>query len=116
MKNISEKALRVKYTRLQEKLLQSSTVILKLENFNYTLFEKKITNIYKKIENMPDIRADSSYLVLLKNFANLTIRTINNEKLKPQEKRDLLLKEVNLLQKQKKRSIYKRSKKIDEDD
>ncbi len=116
MRDVSEKALRVKYTRLQEKLLQSSTTILKLENFNYPLFEKKIKKIYEKIENLPEVRADSSYLILLKNFTNLTIRTINSEKLKPQEKREILLKEVNLLQKQKNRSIYKRSKKIDEND
>ncbi len=112
----NEKALRVKYMRLHEKLLQSSTIILKLEHFNYEQFNKKILNIHSKIQKMPKINIDSSYMKSLKNFSELVIRTLENEKLHPEKKRELLLKEVNLLQKQKNRTIYKRTKHINEDD
>ena len=112
----NEKALRIKYMRLHEKLLQSSTIILKLEHFNYELFEKKILNIHNKIQKLPKINADSSYMKSLKDFNELIIRTLENEKLHPEKKREILLKEVNLLQKQKNKTVYKRNKYISEDD
>jgi len=111
-----ERALRVKYMRLQEKLLQSSITILKLENFNYELFQKKILKILVKIDNISEIRTDSSYLNSLKNFSELLKRTLQNNRLKVEEKKEILLKEANLIQKQKNKKLYKRTKHICEDD
>jgi hypothetical protein len=105
-----DRALRVKHMRLLEKFLRSSMTILKLENFDYDLFEKRSKKIYGLLENLKEIRVDSSYLKTLKNFTDLTIRTIDNENLKIEEKRNLLLKEVNLIDKNKNRSIYKKDK------
>jgi len=113
MKLYHEKASRVKYMRLQEKLLQSSITILKLENFNYELFQKRIFKILVKIENIPEIRTDSSYLNSLKNFSELLTRTLQNDRLKIEEKKEILLKEANLIQKQKNKKLYKRKKHID---
>lgn len=110
-----EKAARIKYMRLQEKLLQSSLTILKLENFNYELFEKKILKIYDKIDKIPAIRTDSSYLNSLKNFSELLIRTLQNEKLDISKKREILLKEANLIHKEKNKNIYKRQKRVQEE-
>jgi len=109
MKQI-DKSLRVKHMRLLEKFLRSSATILKLENFNYDLFEKRSRKIYSLIQNLKEMRVDSSYLKSLKNFTELTMRTIDNEVLKTQEKRDILLKEVNLIDKNKNRTIYKKDK------
>ncbi|MDX1809466.1 MAG: hypothetical protein R3331_07990 [Sulfurospirillaceae bacterium] len=106
----SEKALRVKYMRLLEKFLKSCENILKLENFNYILFEKKITKIYTQIQDLKDLRLDSTYLNSLKSFTDLVIRVLNNENMSKEEKRILLLKEVNQICKQKKGSTYKREK------
>lgn len=105
-----DKALRVKHMRLLEKFLRSSATILKLENFNYDLFEQRSRKIYGLIQNLKEMRVDSSYLKSLKNFTELTMRTIDNEDLKTQEKRDILLKEVNLIDKNKNRTIYKKEK------
>ena len=111
-----KKTSRVKYLRLQEKLLQSSLTILKLENFNYELFCKKALKIVTKIENIPEIRADSSYINSLKKFSDLVKRTIENDRLKIEEKKEVLLKEANLIDKQKNKKLYKRKKNITEDD
>ncbi len=111
-----KKASRVKYMRLQEKLLQSSITILKLENFNYELFQKKILKILIKIDNISEIRTDSSYINSLKNFSQLLTRTLENDKLKIEEKKEILLKEANLIQKQKNKKLYKRKKQINDYD
>jgi len=105
-----DKALRVKHMRLLEKFLRSSATILKLENFNYDLFEKRSKKIYGLIQNLKEMRVDSSYLKSLKNFTELTMRTIDNEDLKIEEKRNILLKEVNLIDKNKNKKAYKKSK------
>ncbi len=110
MSKIDEKALRVKYMRLLEKFLKSSITILKLENFNYDLFEKRAVKIYKLIKNLDEIRVDSGYFKSLQNFAELTMATLKNENLKNEEKRNLLLKEVNLIEKNRNRKIYKKRK------
>jgi hypothetical protein len=105
-----DRALRVKHMRLLEKFLRSSATILKLENFNYELFKTRSKKIYTLIQNLKEIRVDSSHLKSLKNFTELTMRTLENENLKIEEKRNLLLKEVNLIDKNKNRSIYKKDK------
>ncbi len=107
---IEEKSLRVKHMRLLEKFLKSSMTILKLENFNYELFEKRATKIYVLIKDLDEIRLDSPYLKSLKNFSELVMRTLKNENLKVEEKRLSLLKEINLIYKQKNKSSYKKAK------
>lgn len=106
----SDKALRVKYMRLLEKFLKSCEIILKLENFNYLLFEKKITKLYTQIQDLKDLRLDSTYLNSLKSFTELVMRVLNNEEMSIEEKKTLLLKEVNQTRKQKNSVTYKREK------
>ncbi|MCF6173384.1 MAG: hypothetical protein L3J44_06330 [Campylobacteraceae bacterium] len=107
---IEDKALRVKHMRLLEKFLKSSASILKLENFNYELFKIRANKIYALIQDLKEIRVDSTYLKSLRNFTELTIKTINNEELKEDEKRNILLKEVNLIQKNRNKRVYKKRK------
>jgi len=96
--------------RLLEKFLKSSASILKLENFNYELFKIRANKIYDLIQNLKEIRVDSSYLKSLKNFTELTMKTLNDEELKEDEKRNILLKEVNLIQKNRNKRTYKKQK------
>ncbi|NOX15513.1 MAG: hypothetical protein GXP61_05755 [Epsilonproteobacteria bacterium] len=107
---IEDKTLRVKHMRLLEKFLKSSASILKLENFNYELFKIRANKIYDLIQNLKEIRVDSSYLKSLKNFTELTMKTLNDEELKEDEKRNILLKEVNLIQKNRNKRTYKKQK------
>ncbi len=107
---IEDKTLRVKHMRLLEKFLKSSASILKLENFNYELFQKRTLKIYGLLQNLKEIRVDSSYLKSLQDFTKLTMRILKNEELKEQEKRNILLKEVNLIQKNRNKKTYKREK------
>ncbi len=108
--NIDDKALRVKHMRLLEKFLKSSATILKLENFNYDLFEKRAIKIYNLIKKLDEIRVDSAYFKSLQNFKELTINTLKNESLSKEEKRNLLLKQVNLIEKNRNKKTYKKSK------
>ncbi len=106
----SEKNQRVKYMRLLEKFLKSSITILKLENFNYDLFEKRSLKIYNLIKKIDNIRVDSGYFKSLQIFAELTMATLKNDNLKTDEKRNLLLKEVNLIEKNRNKKIYRKIK------
>ncbi len=106
----SEKTQRVKYMRLLEKFLKSSITILKLEDFNYDLFQKRSLKIYNLIKKIDDIRVDSGYFKSLQNFVELTMSTLENENLKAEEKRSLLLKEVNLIDKNRNKKIQKKIK------
>jgi len=106
----NDKALRVKYMRLLEKFVKSCETILKLENFNYLLFEKKITKIYQQIQKLDDLQLDSTYLNTLTSFTDLVIRVLDNEKMTTEEKRIFLLKEVNQARKQKNSNSYKKNK------
>jgi CRISPR/Cas system-associated protein Csx1 len=110
MSKIDDKIQRVKYMRLLEKFLKSSLTILKLENFNYDLFSTRALKIYDLIKKIDNIRIDSEYYKSLQNFAELTISTLRNENLKDEEKRNLLLKEVNLIDKNRNRKIRKKLK------
>ncbi|MFK5880766.1 MAG: hypothetical protein QM482_01020 [Sulfurospirillum sp.] len=110
MIKVVEKTQRVKYMRLLEKFLKSSITILKLEDFNYDLFEKRSIKIYNLIKNIDDIRVDSGYFKSLQNFTELTMSTLQNDNLKTCEKRNLLLKEVNLIDKSRNKKIYKKRK------
>jgi len=105
-----DRALRVKHMRLLEKFLKSSATILKLENFNYDLFEKRAIKIYDLIKKLDKIRVDSAYFKSLQNFSELTINTLKNESLTAEEKKNILLKQINLIEKNRNKKAYKKSK------
>jgi len=106
----NEKHIRVKYMRLLEKFVKSSSNTLKLEDFNYKLFEKRVFNSYSKIEKMGDVKTDSSYMNSLRNFIDKTVKTLRREDIDSEKKREILLKESNLVEKSQNRKSRKKEK------
>ena len=107
--NISDKDARVKYIRALERFLGSCVNALKNENFDYTLFVKRVEKGLKTLQKVEPTRLDSTYTNSLQNYVNLVTSTINSEG-DVEEKHKRLLKEANLLEKEKYRGSYKKDK------
>lgn len=106
----NEKELRVKYIRALERFVNSCIGILKTENFDFKLFAKRVEKNYKVLKKVEETRLDSTYTNALQNYVNLVLRTLSDESSDEQAKHKLLLKEVNLIEKEKNRGAYKKEK------
>ncbi|MDD3343839.1 MAG: hypothetical protein PHR87_09720 [Sulfurospirillaceae bacterium] len=113
--NTNDKDQRVKYIRALERFLNSCIGALKNENFNFELFRKRIEKSYKVLQKVEASRLDSTYTNALQRYVELVLRTINEEDGENnEEKHKLLLKEANLLEKEKNRGSYKKDKHKDQ--
>lgn len=104
------KQLRIRYIRVLEKFLTRTNSLLRLENFDSDLFKDRVLKNFKDIAKVKEMDLHSPYLINLKKYIDLVMYSIHSkeENFKPiQEK---LLKEANLLQKQKSSSSYKKDK------
>src|SRR5574344_1912940 len=94
---INEKQLRIRYIRVVEKFLTRTISLLKLENFDNMCKSQKV-ELY------------SDYYTLLNSFIEKTISFTKNHSESFEDERAILLKEANLLQKEKNKSSYKKDK------
>ncbi|AQW82393.1 hypothetical protein [Campylobacter pinnipediorum] len=101
MKQIDEKAKRVKYIRALEKFAKSAISGLKRDDFNKDEFYIRIDKNIKMLEKAEAVYLDSPYTKELENFVNFVIA-----KQDPQE----LLKKANHLDKLKNSKTYKKDK------
>jgi len=109
--NINDKDARVKYIRALERFLGSCVSALKNENFDFNLFVKRAEKGLKTLKKVDPIRLDSTYTNGLQNYANLVSNSIANlEEIDIEETHKRLLKEANLLEKEKYRGSYKKEK------
>ncbi|MDD3323757.1 MAG: hypothetical protein PHN38_01360 [Sulfurospirillaceae bacterium] len=108
--SVTEKDARVKYIRALERFLGSCANALKNESFDLKLFEKRVEKSLKTLRKAEPVRLDSTYTNALHNYVELVLRTLNNEEDDAESKRKVLLKEVNLIEKERNRSSYKKDK------
>lgn len=109
--NINDKDARVKYIRSLERFLGSCVSALKNENFDFILFVKRAEKGLKTLRKVEPVRLDSTYTNGLENYANLVANSIANvEEIDKEETHKRLLKEANLLEKEKYRGNYKKDK------
>lgn len=109
--NINDKDARVKYIRALERFLGSCTSALKNENFDFDLFVKRAEKGLKTLKKVDPIRLDSTYTNGLHNYAALVANSIiHPEEADIEEIHKKLLKEANLLEKEKYRGSYKKEK------
>lgn len=106
----NEREQRVKYIRALERFLNSCMGALKNENFDFVLFCKRIEKSYKVLKKVDVSRLDSTYTNALQRYVELVLRTIVEDGGNHDEKHKLLLKEANLLEKEKNRGSYKKDK------
>jgi hypothetical protein len=111
----NEKVLRLRYIRVLEKFLTRAVSLLKNEDFNAQIFKKNVDKYYKEILKVKAVRLDSEYLNMLEAFVNNTLAKTNTTDDDFTEQRTSLLKEVNILAKEKNKATYKKDKHKDRD-
>ena len=110
---INEKDIRLKYARGLEKFTRSNISYLKDPNFIFEVFQKRVKKTFEVLKKVESIRLNAPYPVALENYANLILTVLHVEDIKEINKEEFhtrLLKEANLLHKEKNRTIYKKSK------
>lgn len=104
-----EKQLRVRYIRVLEKFFTRTVSLLKLENFDKDLFKERTLKNYEDIKRVKAVDLNSQYLTNLIAFINKTLQSLQSTTDEDFENvRTTLLKEANLLQKEKKEVLIKR--------
>lgn len=108
---INKKVQRLKYIRILEKFLTRTVSLLKNEELLFNNFVDNINRYYEEIKKVDPIRLDNEYLQKLEQFVNLALQkvdTIDSDEF--DQLKELLLKEANLLHKEKNKSNYKKDK------
>lgn len=110
---INEKNIRLKYTRALEKFIRSNISYLKEPEFQFDIFQKRVKRTFEILKKVEPIRLDSAYPVALETYVNLVLSALHVEDLEDKEKEEFqakLLKEANLLHKEKNKTQYKKDK------
>lgn len=84
--------------------------LLKLENFNHELFKKRTLKNYEEMKKAEEMELYSAYITDIKNFIAKTMEFINEHSKTFEEERAILLKDANLLQKEKNGNSYSKDK------
>ena len=108
--DINPKEQRVKYIRALERFLGSCSGALKAENFDIALFERRVEKSLKVLRKVEPVRLDSTYMSLLEAYVDTVLRTIHDKEMDSELKHRTLLKEANLIEKERNKGSYKKSK------
>ena len=106
----NEKTLRLKYIRILEKFTSRAISLLKHPQFDFEIFKTNIEKYYKEIQKIDAIRLDSEYHKKLQDYVNLTLQCTANHSKTFEDEQQQLLKEANLLHKEKNKTSYKKDK------
>ncbi|PUE63673.1 hypothetical protein [Arcobacter caeni] len=107
---LNEKQLRIRYIRVLEKFFTRTISLLKLDNFDKDLFKQRTKKNYEEMIKTKEIELYSDYYESLKVFINKTMFYLQEHSKSFEEERANLLKEANLIQKEKNSSNYKKDK------
>ncbi len=107
---MTEKILRAKYRRVLEKFVKKTIAVLKKNEFNLKNYYFFISSYEKEMEEITKIRLNSPYLTALEKYSNLLIYFRYNHSKDFKDEKNILLKEANLLHKEKNKTIYKKTK------
>jgi hypothetical protein len=106
----NERAIRLRYINGLEKFAKRSIALLKEKEFDLELFKEKVHTNYEIVQKLEAVRLDSQYMIKLKEFVNLILHLSENHSESFEEEKEQLLKESNLLHKEKNKSRYKKDK------
>ncbi len=106
----NQKILRLKYVRVLEKFVKRTIALLKHPEFDYVLFKKLTLANYEFVEKLEVVRLDSEYLKKLQEYSKIILNTIANHGKDFKDEQQFLLKEANLLHKEKNKNNYKKDK------
>lgn len=105
-----EKQQRIRYIRVLEKFFTRTVSLLKLENFDVELFKQRTKKNYEDLKKVEAVPLHSSYLTSLTEFLNTTLQYIEYHTEDFDDERSTLLKQANLIQKEKKKKTYTKDK------
>ncbi|GGD37910.1 hypothetical protein GCM10012288_10000 [Malaciobacter pacificus] len=105
-----EKQQRIRYIRVLDKFLTRTMSLLKLDNFNYELFKERTLKNYEDLKKADPVELHSPYYSQLKDFIDKTLMYVDNHSETFETERANLLKDANLLQKEKKKNSYSKDK------
>jgi hypothetical protein len=110
MIKINDKTIRLKYVRVLEKFTKRTIALLKHPLFDFNIFIIQTKKNYTLVEQTQSIRLDSEYLKKLISYTQTIMNTLQNYSPNFKEEQLLLLKEANLLHKEKNKTSYKKDK------
>jgi predicted DNA-binding WGR domain protein len=106
----NEKTIRLKYIRILEKFTSRAISLLKHPMFDFNIFKINIEKYYQDVKKFEAIRLDSQYHKKLQDYVNLTLQLTQTHSKSFEDEQQLLLKEANLLHKEKNKTSYKKDK------
>jgi hypothetical protein len=111
-KPLNEKDLRLRYIRVLEKFAKRAINLLKApaEDFHHEKFKKKMNENFKYVKKVEVVRLDNEYMSKIESYVNIILSTLENHSITFEEEKSMLLKEANLLHKEKNKNIYKKDK------
>ncbi|MBL3520251.1 MULTISPECIES: hypothetical protein [Arcobacteraceae] len=107
---LNEKQLRIRYIRVLEKFFTRTISLLKLENFDKDVFIKRTFKNYEDMCKTPKVELYTDYYTSLNLFIEKSMNFVKNPSQNFEDERLTLLKDANLLQKEKNKSRYKKDK------
>lgn len=105
-----EKQLRIRYIRVLEKFFTRTISLLKLENFDAKLFKERTQKNYEDMTKIKEVDLHSNYYSQLNQFIEKTMNYVQNSSESFENERATLLKDANLLQKEKNKNTYSKDK------
>lgn len=108
-----QKSNRLKYVRALERFKNSNISYLRDESFVFEVFVKRVTKTFKVLEKVEAIRLDSAYPLALQQYVNLILAALayeNQDEESQKRVQNNLLKEANLLAKERNKTNYKKDK------
>lgn len=105
-----EKQQRIRYIRVLEKFFTRTVSLLKLENFDKNLFIERTRKNYKDLRRVDEVSVHSPYLSSLTTFLNKTMMYLEHHSDDFEDEKSILLKDANLIQKEKNKNTYKKDK------
>lgn len=106
---IHEKTKRIKYIRVLEKFFKRNLSLLRLEDFDFELYKKRTLKNFEELLKSEAVDLNSNYLSGLKKHIDSTIYFVHHPNNIEQQKQTLL-KDANLLLKDKNLGSYKKDK------
>ncbi|MEA2051027.1 MAG: hypothetical protein U9O56_09890 [Campylobacterota bacterium] len=107
---VNEKTIRLRYIRILEKFNTKAVTLLKYDNFDLELFKKAILKGYETLQNTKSVPLYSEYPMQVQKFSQDILNSLDNHTKDFEEEKQYLLKQFNLLQKNKNNNNYKKDK------
>ena len=106
----NERFLRQKYIRVIEKFTKRVINLLKSKDVDFQTYETQVIKWYEDFKDVEKIRLNNTYLNQMEAYVDLILQILHNDLEDFEEQKERLLKEANLLHKEKNKTNYKKEK------